>query len=394
MTPSTDPIVVCGAGLAGLALAAELLDGGERREVVLVDRRRGWSRDRTWCAWDVGDPLPAAVADARWTSWEVRARGRRVRATARRHLYLHVRGDLLYEALLERLGDQVTWRLGEAVQDLRDDGAAAVVRTASGALRASVAVDAMGGGGPLLRGRPPGEVELRQRFLGWEVRTERPVFDPGTAVLMDFDAVPAAPGEARFLYVLPFAPDRALVEDTVIGRGPHAAARARATLDGWLARRGAGAYEVLHEERGAIAMTTWPFPAVRSPRLVAAGAAAGGVRPSSGYGLVRTLRHARALARALAGGGSLPTRAGGARAAALDRVFLRALDPDPGAFAGWAAAMAAGVPADVFARFMADASSPADELRVIAALPPAPFAGALLPRRPEAAAVPGRLRAV
>jgi lycopene beta-cyclase len=394
-----DPVVICGAGLAGLALADALLTAGTRRDVVLVDRRTSWPRDRTWCAWDVGEPLPRLLADARWPAWEVRHGGRAALGHSARHPYLHVRGDRLYDALRTRLDRdaRVVLRAGEAVQAVTDLGDHVEVHTAVGTLRAAVAVDAMGGGGPLLRARPRAEIELRQRFLGWEVRTERPVFDPGRVLLMDFD-VPAAPGQARFLYALPFAADRALVEDTVVGPGEHPAARSRALLEARLAAWGAGAVEVLHEERGTIAMSSHAFAAARSPRLVAAGAAAGAVRPSSGYALTRTLRHARALAEAIAADRPPPAAVAGPRTAGLDAVFLRALARDPAQLGPWTRTMVERVPGDAFARFMSDAARARDELAIVAALPPGPFVRALRrPAAPRAGATrparPRRLRA-
>jgi lycopene beta-cyclase len=70
---------------------------------------------------------------------------------------------------------------------------------------------------------------------------------------------------------------------------------------------------------------------------------------------------------------------------ALDVVFLRVLAAQPERFPAYFRAIGERVPGDAFARFMGDASTPADEVRVIAALPKAPFArAALTPPRPGA----------
>ena len=42
---------------------------------------------------------------------------------------------------------------------------------------------------------------LRQHFGGWEVTTQRPIFDPHVATLMDFDTEQF--GATAFFYVLP-----------------------------------------------------------------------------------------------------------------------------------------------------------------------------------------------
>jgi lycopene beta-cyclase len=239
---------------------------------------------------------------------------------------------------------------------------------------------------PLASPAPPGHAHadasgghstLHQTFLGWEVRTERPVFDPTTAILMDF-RVPQDHG-LRFLYALPFAPDRALVEDTSItspSTTPTPADR-RALLASHLTETlAAGEHTVEHEEHATIVMTDAPRPATKRPRVHLIGTAAGAVRPSSGYAFARIQRHCRAVAHAVTTGHDPPARPGTTRGALLDRVFLRALRDDPAAFPEHFRRILAGTSPEAFARFMNDEATIADEARVIAALPKRPFAAA------------------
>jgi len=365
------PTVILGAGLAGLSVARALVRECPGAPIVLVDRRTAWTRDRTWCFWAVpglGDA--AARATASWSAWQVVGPdGRVARQRSDCHPYLHLPADRFYEAALAELAraPQVSFATGVRVLGVTPARGGVRVETTAGELHAALAVDAMGARGPLLRGRPDGAVELRQRFVGLEVETERPVFDPATATLMDF-RLADGPG-VRFAYVLPFSRTRALVEDTSMG-GPvvDELARRRAIARYLEEILGAGAVAVRRTERGTLPMTTFAFPVARSSALVAAGEAAGAARPSSGYAFVRTQRHAAALARALARGGPIPSPAGPPRRRRLDALFLRALEASPGAAPEWFAALASRSPGDVFARFMADASTPADEARVVAAV--------------------------
>jgi len=365
--------LVLGAGCAGLSLACALLDAGVGERIVLVDRRTGFDHDRTWCFWDTWADLPfAALATHRWPRWQLVGRdGRAVERACARHPYLHLPADRFYRAALDRLAaaPNVELRLGERVLEVAAGTDAVRVRTARGELDAAVAYDAMGGAGPLQRGRPAGAVELRQRFLGLEVETERPVFDPGRATLMDFRAPPATGGGLRFMYVLPFGPTRALVEDTTLGGDAERAGDRRAAIAAHLEQVwGAGAVRVVREERGVLPMTTHAFPLVHGPRLVAVGAAAGALRPSSGYAFVRLQRHVRAVARAAAAGAPPPARLGRRRHAVLDGLFLRALSTDPAGFDRHLLALVRGTRPETFARFMTDASGLRDEAAVVAAL--------------------------
>jgi lycopene beta-cyclase len=377
MPTRPDPLIVLGAGCAGLSLAAALVREGVREQVLVVDRRTTWPDDRTWCFWDTGDVAHADLARHSWGSWEVVTPARRATAHARRHPYVHLKARDLYDRLLIELdaAPNVELLAGRVVRSVTEDGDGVTVRTDAGVLRGARAWDAMGGVGPLLRGRAAGAVELRQAFLGQEVELGRPAFRPGVATLMDFRV--GQEDGLHFVYVLPFSPTRALVEDTHIGTVPVAPARRRETLRAYLAEHhGGDEVTVLAEERGNLAMSTWAFPATRSPRLGAVGAAAGAVRPSSGYAFARLQRHVAAVAAAVASGRPAPAGPHGGRRAVLDRIFLEALAMNPKGFPEHFRALAAGVPGDVFARFMSDRSSPLDEARVMRALPVAPFARA------------------
>jgi len=365
------PTVILGAGLSGLSVARALLRQRPGASIVLVDRRTTWERDRTWCFWATPGIPDAALATARWNAWRTIGHDGAATQRSERHPYLHLPADRFYEASLKELSSAPNVELATATSVLAVRPArrkAIVVETSRGDLRAAGVVDAMGGRGPLLRGRPAGAVELSQRFLGLEVEVERPVFEPTTATLMDF-RLPGPSGAVRFMYVLPFSRTRALIEDTSIGGPVIGQAERRRAIEAYLAERlGAGAVSVLRTERGSLPMTTFPFPATRGPGLFAAGQAAGAARPSSGYAFARTQRHATALAACILRGSPAPSALGPRRRRALDAQFLRALRTSPGSAAGWFTTLARDVPGDVFARFMSDASSAADEARVMRAL--------------------------
>jgi lycopene beta-cyclase len=340
--------LILGAGLGGLALADALLDEDVAGPVVLLDRRTTWPRDRTWCFWDVDVPY-AGLATHRWAEWEVVTSEGTAVQQSDRHAYLRLPADRFYAHVLERLGrdPRVEVRTGVTVASEAE---------AQAHLPGATVHDARG---PVLP--PPGG--LAQRFLGLEVKTEVPRFTPGRATLMDFRV--SQDGGLHFMYVLPFSAREALVEDTWFAVEPVDEARHRAEIAAWIG----GSFAVRHEERGVLPMTA-----------AAVGAATvGGLRPSSGYAFARTVRHARALARATARDDPRP-RPGTARWDWLDAVFLRALDADPAAFPERFRRLVARTPAGAFARFMTDASTVVDEAAVVAALPKVPFARAALAR--------------
>jgi len=389
--------LILGAGCAGLSLACALLEAGVGEQIVLVDRRTSFGHDRTWCFWAAGDDAAfgAPVTHA-WPSWRFVGRdGRAVEHHAPRHPYLHVPADRFYAAALDRLGrtPNVELRLGERVLGVTDDGDCVRVHTSRGVLEGGMAFDAMGGAGPLSARRPAGSVELLQRFVGLEVEVERPRFTSQVATLMDFRTDAGRDRALRFMYVLPFSSTRALVEDTSIAGPAVPAAQRREAIGRYLEEVwSAGAVTVLREERGALPMTTHRFALTRGARIAAVGAAAGAVRPSSGYAFARLQRHVRAVARAVAVGAPLPVRLTTPRGAVLDALFLRALRADAGGFEDHLLALARGAGGGAFARFMTDASTRRDDGRVVAALARPGFLRAMA-TGPAGTARPDRARA-
>jgi len=367
--------LILGAGCAGLSLACALLDAAVDEPILLVDRRTTFEHDRTWCFWSTSANLPFAwLASHGWPAWCLVGRdGRTEVHRSTRHPYLHLPADRFYAVALERLdrAANVELRLGERVLEVHALAEGVRVRTSRGVIEGAVAYDAMGGGGPLNRHRPAGAVELRQCFLGQEVEVERPVFDASTATLMDFRAFGAAAhGDVlRFMYVLPLGPTRALVEDTSLGRGTISPEARRSAIAAYLDTAwAAGAVQIHREERGALPMTTHRFPVSRGSRVLAVGAAAGALRPSSGYAFVRLQRHVQAVARAVVDGAAPPAWLGARRHHGLDALFLRALAADPPGFDQHLLALAGGVDARTFARFMTDASSVREDAAVVAAM--------------------------
>ncbi len=197
------------------------------------------------------------------------------------------------------------------------------------------------------------------------------MFDPGVATLMDY-RTPQFPGGVHFVYTLPFSATRALVEHTSFAPEGVPAAEREAAMRAHLP----DAFEVVRKERGRLPMDATPVSALPFPRTTAIGIAGGALRASSGYAFSRVQAHSQAIAKAVAAGTPLPARAGLRRRGALDAVFLQAMAADPGAFPEYFRTLVERVPADAFARFMSDHSTPLDEARVMAALPTSPFARA------------------
>jgi len=376
--------LIIGAGCSGLSLAVHLIESGacaRGKRIVIVDPRTSFERDRTWCSFHVmRHPFERAISQ-RWSRWTVRARGRSIERSSRAHSYEHVPADAFYALALEKIraaGDAIELRLGERVDVLeeRDREGHVVARTDRGELGAKLAFDSRPS---LAATTEPGEVRLLQHFVGHVVRAPTDAFDPDVATLMDFDVTQER--GIHFMYVLPFDAKTALVEATWFTRAVHADdATYTGAIEAYLRERHhVGVCEVVHRERGVLPMTTERL-LVRAPgarRVYRIGLAGGLAKPSTGYAFLAIQRFSRALAaklgRAREDEAPEPPLVRPRRSERLDRIFVGYLDRHPEGAPGVLFDLFDRVPADVVARFLSDAGTVADDLRVMKAMPALPL---------------------
>ena len=139
---------------------------------------------------------------------------------------------------------------------------------------------------------------LRMQFRGWEIATGDPRFDPHTPTFLDFRTPQR--GQMRFMYVLPYAPERALVEYVVCaGRLIHQAEQQRALAAYVGDILGITQYEIVAQEHGVSPMTDYPFPRRLGRRVMTIGVPAGMLKPTTGFAFTRIQRDSAAIVRSL-----------------------------------------------------------------------------------------------
>lgn len=366
--------VIVGAGCAGLSLAVRLAarSPGERGRVLVIDPREELGGDRTWCSFrGAPHPFEAAITH-RWARWRVLANDRLIERHLPGRPYEHVDSKRFADVARARIEAAVDVRLelGVRAVSLRDAGDHAIIETERGALRARVAWDARGGAPEELA--RPGDVQWTQHFAGWVVRVERPIFEPEVATLMDF-GVSQALGP-HFVYVLPYARDEALVEDTYFSEAPLAEGEYERGIREWLERHRAGGFEIVRQERGRIPMSTADVAPRRAPRVVPIGLRAGSAKPSTGYAFAFIQRHVDALAPRVGRGEAPPPEVSPRSPVTTfyDRVFLSYLRRNPTRAPEIFGALFSRTSAERLVRFLSEEGGVADHLAVMNAVPRAP----------------------
>ena len=130
---------------------------------------------------------------------------------------------------------------------------------------------------------------LQQHFIGWFVKTTKPVFDTDQATYMDFSI--AQKGNTRFMYVLPTSKNEALVEYTLFSEHLLQKEEYENAIKNYLTKElGSSDYEIIETEMGSIPMTCYDFQEHHSTNIRYIGTAGGWAKPSTGYTFASTVR--------------------------------------------------------------------------------------------------------
>ena len=377
METTTWDIAIAGAGAAGLSLAYYLsVDQTHELRIVLIDPDAKDQNDRTWCTWGA---IPAPFDQLVSHQWQNLAffdpELQRV-GQLHPHPYRLLRGIDFYTFVKAQLRDdpRIHWHRAP-VTALLPDPAGVTLHTATGPLRARYVYNSVPG---LVDARiPMPTYALKQHFVGWEIETETPVFQPETAWLMDFRTPQA--GCTRFFYLLPFSPHRALVEYTLFSETLLTPEAYEAALVTYIREQlGIARYHIRAVERGVIPMTDAVFRPAVGGRIFMLGTPAGAIKPTTGYGFTRIMREGQWLAQqALAGQPQpLPPRPYN-RFSMYDQLLLYLLT-DRGALGQRIfGQLFRHQPIPRILRFLDEQTSFGEEVFIFARLPIAPFLGAV-----------------
>ena len=375
-------LVFAGAGLSSLSLLTRLIQNGvaDKFRIVLYDRDRKTSNDRTWCFWEQGEGFFEKLVFRQWPRLQYYGQGYESELNISPYRYKMIRGIDFYSHCLSlaQSHPHIEFRIAD-VKNIRSEDRRVSVDLADGGIE--YFEDAIGFNSiPPVLSAQKGDIILLQHFKGWIIETPEPRFETDKATLMDF-RISQEPGTS-FVYVLPLSERQALVEYTLFTESllPHE--KYDEGLNDYCKRfLGINHYRVLEEEFGVIPMTNQQFPRVKEG-IIQLGTAGGQTKASSGYTFQFIQKQSARLADALLKEEEkLPAKPDAWRFRFYDDTLLyvlyNKLYPGDQVFTR----LFARNPATRVLRFLDNESSPGEELRLLASLPTLPFLKAAIKKR-------------
>lgn len=372
-------VILVGGGLANGLIAWRLAETRPDVRITLLERGATLGGNHIWSfhETDLPDEAQRWIAPFvvhRWPRQSVRFS---TRSSSRRRVldtpYCSIASDRFHAVLSERLGASA--RTG--VQAARVEAHRVTLADGS-VIEGDVVID--GRGFPRRHGLKLGY----QKFYGLEIRTQRP-HGLDAPIIMDA-TVPQTDG-FRFVYTLPFGPDRLLIEDTRYSDGPVLDTDAlHGQLEAYARQQGYGLAEVIRAENGVLPVALGGDISSLfgdGDDVVRAGLAAGLFHQTTGYSLPDAVATADMVAEDALEAGPLARRMRAHAAEAwrqraffrlLNRMLFLAARPDrrDRVFARF---YTLGQP--LIERFYANRLTLADKARILTGRPPVPIHRAL-----------------
>ena len=376
--------IIAGGGGSGLGLTLALLDSKFREHsILIIDKDTKQEDDRTWCFWGDETTPFTHIARHSWDKLTVRSEFFQQYFDLKYQgepgwKYWMVSGLAFYEYARQKIfsHNNVTFILGN------------VDKIEGGENQARVWVNGEEYSGDWVFNSiiKPGDIkidpqkhhDLKQHFLGWQIKTNEDVFDPERMTLFDFET--PQKDSLRFFYILPFSKNVALVEYTIFSDALLTIEEYETAIRTYLKNNlRIENFSILSEETGVIPMTDYPFKRKAGNRVMNIGTRGGLVKPSSGYAFKRMQTDARKIVNALEQfGDPFKIKKSPARYRFYDILLLQILFRQGGKMKHIFSKLFQNNPIMRVFRFLDEDASVWQDIALIASLPPLPFLKALI----------------
>jgi lycopene beta-cyclase len=262
------------------------------KKILVIDAESKTTNDRTWCFWEKDAGLFEPVVYHQWQELSFQSATYSSNFSIAPYTYKLIRGIDLYAYVMQaaKAFPNIVFQF-QKVLAIATEGEKAKLTTNNATYYADYLFNS------ILFEPPGGKYRLLQHFKGLLIETENPVFNPAIASFMDFTVNQHA--GTTFMYVLPVAANRALIEYTLFTPEVLESGQYDIALQNYIRQQlQIEQYTVLHEEYGIIPMTDQQYKQ-QEGRIINIGTAGGQTKASSGFTFQFIQKRTAAIVRLL-----------------------------------------------------------------------------------------------
>lgn len=358
--------ILAGGGCAGLSLVYHLLDSSLKdSNILILEPTLGEVPNKTWCYWNTAAlPIHPEAARFSWNSFYLQQGKQQHQHGLENLSYYHLNSHDFYAHVLEKIKNFPNVHfLKEEVSaiDCIENEVQVVTKT-SGTYNSSYVFDSR------ITTAITNQTILNQVFIGLRIKSNTPIFNPGSMGLMDFDT-PSSSG-FDFIYTLPFSSQEALIEYTAYTSEAREEEALLSSLQAFLKQKfGELEYEITFQETGQIPMTSRVNQETSGNRHIQIGTAAGWTKPSTGYTFAQIQENCSQLVARLEQGATQDLRfPRKSRFVFYDNILLSIAHHWPKRLPGLFINLFSTSSPDLVFRFLAEKTSFWEELRLLSRL--------------------------
>jgi lycopene beta-cyclase len=274
--------IITGSGASGLMLAYRMANDSffDNSSILIIDKEKKNSDDRTWCFWENGEGEWDELLHKSWDKILFESNTYKNTIPLQSYAYKMLRSGVFYDKLWNFINTKNNIRfIEDTVVNIEGSEDGAIVETLKSKYFTTKLLNSIDLNKKFtLQKKYP---VLLQHFCGWFIETDKISFDDSTATFMDFTVDQKR--NTRFMYVLPISPNKALFEYTLFSKEVLTKEEYESELLKYLAIKSITEYTITEIEQGVIPMTSYKFWEQNSKNILHIGTVGGWTKASTGY---------------------------------------------------------------------------------------------------------------
>ena len=269
--------IICGGGASGLLLSNALLSDKHfnDKKILVIEKDSKTDNDKTFGFWNDKESVLDNIVFKEWEYAEFKDSNSHNSFLLSPYKYKMIKSNKFYSYIGNKISKASNFTyLNSTVNEI--DQVNNKVKTDDGEFSCSIIFSSI-----------YNEVSfkkyplLKQHFIGWTIETKNESFDDNKFTFMDFSV--DQKDEIRFMYILPFSKNKALIEYTLFSSDIISDDEYEKEIKAYLKKSNILNYSIVEKEKGMIPMTCYPFFEKNTDNYFQIGTAGGWSKPSTGY---------------------------------------------------------------------------------------------------------------